>query len=90
MTTSISVSTPATVTAPAETAPVVSVSADAAKLLADAVAEAKAELAKVEAALKGDESTVVSWFKANWAHVVTWVVAGAGGVSGLIEIVKHV
>lgn len=64
MTTSISV-TP--VTAPTPVA--VSLSADAAKLYADAIAEAKAELAAVEAMLSGKvsttESAVSAWLKAH-------------------------
>jgi hypothetical protein len=75
-------------------AAVLSLSADAAKLYADAVAEAKAEVAKIDAALKGEAaaglSGVEAWLKANWAHVVTWVLAAGGGVGGLLELVKHV
>jgi hypothetical protein len=65
MTASITVS-PAT---PAAPAPAVSLSADTAKLYADALAEAKGELASVEAALTGKisttESAVSAWLKAH-------------------------
>lgn len=88
MTASITVSPSPAPATPA--APAVSVSADVAKAYADAVAEAKAEIAKVEASLKGDEGTVVSWFKANYQHVVTWALAAGGGVSGLLELAKHI
>ena len=67
MTATISVS-PSTPAAPA--APVVSVSADLAKAYADALAEAKAEVAAVEAALKGDEAKAGTWISKHEPTVV--------------------
>ena len=70
MTASISVTPAAAPAAP--TAAAIS-GVQFAKAYADALAEAKAkEFANVEAALKGEGTTVTTWLKANWAHVVTW------------------
>ena len=69
MTATISVS-PSTPAAPAAPAPVVSVSADLAKAYADALAEAKAEVAAVEAALKGDEAKAGTWISKHEPTVV--------------------
>lgn len=87
MTASISVTPAAAPAAP--TAAAISVSADLAKAYADALAEAKAEIANVEAALKGEGTTVTTWLKANWAHVVTWAGVATTAVPAAIAILKH-
>jgi hypothetical protein len=100
MATSITVTpaaaTPAAPVAPAPAAPI-SLTADAAKLYADAILEAKAEIAKIEAVFTADEAAIVAkvkaevpvalaWLKANWPHILTW-----GGVGFLVlKVIKFI
>ena len=77
-----------------QAAPAISVSADVAKTYADAVAEAKAEVLRAEAALKGEvavvEGDVKSWLKSNWQHIVTWGLAGSAAADKLLAIVHAI
>jgi hypothetical protein len=36
------------------------------------LASAESRLAAIEAKLVANEKTVAAWFRANWAHFVTW------------------
>jgi hypothetical protein len=48
--------------------------------IGNAITEAEAaireRLAVLEIAAKTEESNLVSWVKANWPHVVTWLSSG--------------